>query len=154
MFYKKYLTIYREYFIISDCKVFHFYRGGRSVAKNMDVSFLFDFYGEMLTDKQRNMIDLYYNQDLSLSEIAEIVGISRQGVRDSVKRAETMLLDMEAHLGMAARLRDMQHGLEAIVTAAEGIGVQNSEIGGPATITEQASRIAALANALIAMEGL
>ena len=65
------------------------------MAKNLEIALLFDFYGEMLTDKQRDVVELYYNDDLSLSEIAENEGITRQGVRDSIKRAEAQLLDME-----------------------------------------------------------
>ena len=51
--------------------------------KPFEMCLLFDFYGEMLTDKQKEMFDLYYNEDLSLAEISEHVGITRQGVRDS-----------------------------------------------------------------------
>ena len=58
------------------------------MAKNLEISLLFDFYGDMLTEKQRDVVELYYNDDLSLSEIAENEGITRQGVRDSIKRAE------------------------------------------------------------------
>ena len=118
------------------------------MAKNMDVPLLFDFYGEMLTEKQRSMIDLYYQQDLSLSEIAEIVGISRQGVRDSVKRAEAQLFEMEAQLGMAARLKDIDSALSTIIDAASALREENLRFGGPATINEQATRIVVLANAL------
>ena len=52
------------------------------------MTMLFDFYGELLTDRQKEFYDLYYNEDLSLSEIAENYGISRQGVRDVIVRAE------------------------------------------------------------------
>lgn len=118
------------------------------MAKNMDVALLYDFYGEMLTEKQRDMIEQYYHQDLSLSEIAENAGISRQGVRDSVKRAEVQLFDMEERLGLAARLRDMRAALAAVQSAADTIREENGRCGGPHTITEQATRIAALAAAL------
>ena len=69
------------------------------MAKNLEISLLFDFYGDMLTEKQRDVVELYYNDDLSLSEIAENEGITRQGVRDSIKRAEAQLLEMEERLG-------------------------------------------------------
>lgn len=76
------------------CKAFCLYEGAKflkvwcvPVAKNMEMAFLCDFYGDMLTDKQRDVMELYYNDDLSLSEIAENAGITRQGVRDSIKRA-------------------------------------------------------------------
>ena len=57
-------------------------------GKDLNIALLFDFYGEMLTEKQKDVIDLYYNEDLSLAEIAEHEGISRQGVRDNIKRGE------------------------------------------------------------------
>ena len=62
---------------------------------------LFDFYGELLTDKQREYFDLHYNEDLSLSEIAESEGISRQGVWDIIRRAEAGL----------RRLQELRHGI-------------------------------------------
>ena len=64
------------------------------MAKDLKISFLLDFYGEMLTQKQREVIEYYYNDDLSLAEIADNEGITRQGVRDSIKRAEAQLLEM------------------------------------------------------------
>ena len=57
-------------------------------GKTLEMTMLFDFYGDMLTEKQREYFDLYYNEDLSLGEIASNVGISRQGVRDIIVRAE------------------------------------------------------------------
>lgn len=71
--------------------------------KPLEMCLLFDFYGEMLTEKQKEMFDLYYNEDLSLAEISEHVGITRQGVRDSIVRAERALRDMEEKLGLVAR---------------------------------------------------
>jgi hypothetical protein len=91
------------------------------VAKNLEISDLLDFYGSMLTEKQREVIEYYYNDDLSLSEIAENEGITRQGVRDSIKRAECQLLDMEQRLGLARRLHEMMDGLERIGEEAEKI---------------------------------
>ena len=72
-------------------------------GKPLEMSLLFDFYGETLTEKQRELFDLYYNEDLSLAEIAENYGITRQGVRDSIKRAEHALREMEEKLGLVAR---------------------------------------------------
>ena len=72
--------------------------------KNLGISVLLDHYGAMLTDKQRDVIDLYYNQDLSLAEIAEHEGISRQGVRDNIKRGEAFLLEMEEKLHLAQKM--------------------------------------------------
>ena len=64
---------------------------------------LLDYYGELLTQKQRLYCDLYYNQDYSLAEIAEQTGISRQGVHDSLLHAEAALDEFERILGCAAR---------------------------------------------------
>ena len=61
------------------------------MANNVEITILLDFYGDMLTAKQRDFINLYYNDDLSLAEIAENEGITRQGVRDAIKRAEGQL---------------------------------------------------------------
>ena len=80
--------------------------------KNLDISVLLDFYGDMLTEKQREVIGFYYNEDLSLSEIGEFEGITRQGVRDSIKRGEAVLLEMEERLGLAKRFRKMQDGID------------------------------------------
>ena len=77
----------------------------KKVAKNLEIAGLLDCYGEMLTQKQHDFLDYYYNEDLSLSEIAANEGITRQGVRDAIKRAETQLFDMENKLGLVwARL--------------------------------------------------
>ncbi len=70
------------------------------MAKDLKFSALLDVYGDMLTEKQRDMLDLYYNSDLSLSEIAQDEGISRQGVRDSIKRGEEALLEMDEKIGV------------------------------------------------------
>ena len=74
------------------------------MPKNLEISVLLDFYGDMLTEKQREMIEFYYNDDLSLAEIAENQGITRQGVRDSIKRAEQQMLEMEDRLGTGKAL--------------------------------------------------
>ena len=79
--------------------------------KNMNISFLLDFYGEMLSEKQRGILDLYYNEDLSLAEIAENYGISRQGVRDVIVRAEGIMTEMEDKTGIIKRFHKMQKAL-------------------------------------------
>lgn len=65
------------------------------MAKNLYISALLDVYGAFLGDKTKTLTEYYYNEDLSLSEIAENEGITRQGVRDQIKRAETQLLALE-----------------------------------------------------------
>lgn len=66
--------------------------------KNIHISMLFEIYGKMLTEKQKDVIDLYYNSNLSLSEIAEELGITRQGVRKNLIESENKLLDFEQKL--------------------------------------------------------
>ena len=85
------------------------------------LSLLFDYYGELLTEKQRTCFDLYYNQDLSLGEIAEEAGISRQGVHDSIARAETILRTMEEKTGCADRDLRCRRKLREISDLARGL---------------------------------
>lgn len=73
------------------------------MSKDLNITLLFDFYHNMLTDKQADVIDLYYNNDLSLAEISEHLCITRQGVRDIIKRAEMIMKDAEENLGLAKR---------------------------------------------------
>lgn len=80
---------------------------------------LLDFFGDLLTEKQQQYLNLYYNEDLSLSEIAETVGISRQGVRDIIVRAENLLLNMEEKTGVVKRWNDMREGIFALEAQAE-----------------------------------
>jgi predicted DNA-binding protein YlxM (UPF0122 family) len=82
---------------------------------------LFDFFGELLTEKQREYYDLYYNEDLSLSEIAESVGISKQGVYDIVKRAEKTLIDTETKTGIINKWMQARTELEITVNNNENL---------------------------------
>lgn len=118
------------------------------MAKNLELSLLLDFYGEMLTSKQREVIEYYYNDDLSLAEIADNQGITRQGVRDSIKRAEFQLLEMEERLGLARRFREMQSGLEQIREAAAQIQDYNNHFIYAREIEENAQSILQLAQKL------
>lgn len=82
---------------------------------------LLDFFGDLLTDKQREYYDLYHNEDLSLSEIAENVGITRQGVYDIITRAESTLMDMEEKTGIIRRFNELQTEITKAVSLAEDI---------------------------------
>ena len=112
------------------------------------MTLLYDFYGDMLTDRQKEFYDLYYNEDLSLAEIAENYGITRQGVRDSIKRAEAQLLEMEERLGLAKRFREMRDGFEAIRAAAQDIQEYNDRYGYSREIDARAKRILTLSDHL------
>ncbi len=89
------------------------------------MTMLFDFYGEVLTPRQKEFFDLYYNEDLSLAEIAENYGISRQGVRDVIVRAEAIMTDLEDKTGLMKRFILMQQQVQAILDAAEKIQTVN-----------------------------
>ena len=88
------------------------------MEKNIEVSLLLDFYGELLKPGVRQTIDLYYNDDLSLAEVAQQCGITRQGVRDSVKRGEAQLFSFEEKLGLRRRFREVEAGLDQIAALA------------------------------------
>ena len=118
------------------------------MAKNLELALLLDFYGEMLTEKQRDMVDYYYNEDLSLSEIAENEGITRQGVRDSIKRAESQMLEMEERLGLARRFRKIDADIQEIYSLAQTIRQYSEFPGCPREISEGAARIMMLASML------
>jgi len=83
--------------------------------KDMKIGFLLDFYGEVLSERKRTVLDYYYNDDLSLAEIAEEIGISRQGVRDLIKKAEEELHFYEEKLGLAERFRNTQQCAERLL---------------------------------------
>jgi predicted DNA-binding protein YlxM (UPF0122 family) len=89
--------------------------------KSIELVMLFDFYGNMLTDKQKEFFDLYYNEDLSLSEIAENEGITRQGVRDAIVRAENLLTEFEEKLGLHKKYGNIGEALEMILECASEI---------------------------------
>lgn len=90
------------------------------------MALLYDFYGDVLTDRQKEFYDLYYNEDLSLAEIAENYGITRQGVRDVIVRAETILTNLEDKTSLIRRFHAMRSQLAEITSAAEGILARNN----------------------------
>ena len=83
------------------------------------MAMLYDFYGDLLTDRQKEFYDLYYNEDLSLAEIADNYGISRQGVRDVIVRAEAAMTEIEDKTHLIRRFFRMQDELTAIDAAAD-----------------------------------
>ena len=85
------------------------------MSKNLNMSLLLDFYGDVLSEKQREAADLFYNGDYSLSEISEITGITRQGVRDRIVKSEEIITELENKLGLAARFGDMGKTVSFII---------------------------------------
>ena len=82
------------------------------MAKDLNVTILLDVYGQLLTEKQRNAIDMYYNEDLS--ESADVIDISRQGVRESIKQGEKHLTNYEEKLGIVERFHNISSKLEKL----------------------------------------
>ena len=78
------------------------------------ISLLYDFYGRLLTEKQRQVMELYHEENLSLAEIAEEFGISRQGVHDTLKKAEHLLTEYENKLGLVAKLMKSRQAIAEI----------------------------------------
>ena len=118
------------------------------MAKNLEISYLLDFYGEMLTKKQHDFLIYYYDDDLSLSEIAENEGITRQGVRDSIKRAEQQLYDMEEKLGLAAKFCELKKNLGEIIDCADKIYEYNLDHSLSREINDNITKIKSIAEFL------
>ena len=78
------------------------------IEKNLKINLLLDYYGEMLTNKQREVMDFYYNEDLSLSEISEHVNVTRQGVHDLIKRSEASLMELDEKLRFVSRFDEIR----------------------------------------------
>lgn len=107
------------------------------------MTMLFDFYGELLTDRQKEFFDLYYNEDLSLAEIAENYGISRQGVRDVIVRAESVMTEIEDRTGLMRRFMRGRDAVNAIEESARKIEAINRHQYDNDQISEQTSAILA-----------
>ena len=84
----------------------------------LEMTLLYDYYGELLTERQRLCFDLYHNQDLSLSEIAQELQVSRQGVYDNLSRAEALLRNMEEKTGCVRRDLQTRKALQTILSVA------------------------------------
>ena len=107
--------------------------------KKLDYSFvrMFDCYKGLLTDRQRDVMELYYNEDYSLSEIASVLGITRQAVSDSLRHSRAILQDTEEKLGLAGRmdalrevlgeLRDTAGASAAAALAEKALGLIDGE---------------------------
>ena len=115
------------------------------IQKDLQISVLLDYYSDMLTDKQKDVIDLYYNEDLSLSEIAEHENITRQGVRDSIKRGEQTLFEMENKLHIADKSKKYYDIIEEVGQLAADIKEEASRYGNPKGIVKRAEYLMNLA---------
>ena len=84
------------------------------MADVVEISLLFDFYGMMLTENQQRCLELYYNNDMSFAEIADELGVTRQGVYDAIRRGRNFLEEYEEKLGLVARFYGTKEKLEGI----------------------------------------
>ena len=102
------------------------------IAKNVNMSLLLDFYGDMLSEKQKQAMELYYNEDLSLAEVAELTGLTRPGVRDRLKKSEAILQNLETNLHLLERFEFMKNEIaditEKLEAAKNGESVNMTEI--------------------------
>ena len=117
--------------------------------KSLELVLLFDFYAPLLTDKQREFFDLYYNEDLSLGEIAENAGITRQGVRDAIQRVETVLRETESRLHLAARFGRVSEDMEHVLERVQDIAILNATRLFDDRLTEDIEAIRAIAARLL-----
>ena len=102
---------------------------GDIMEKLVEVGILFDFYGKLLSNKQYQVVELYYIYDLSLTEIGEETNITRQGVYDTLKRSEQKLYHYEDTLGLIGKFNKIEDSLRNIIDIAnelEGFGKKNS----------------------------
>jgi len=93
----------------------------------LEMTLLFDYYGELLTERQRMCIDLRHNQDMSLAEIAEELNVSRQGVYDNLSRAEALLKNMEEKTGCVARDLQYRRTIRRIADAVSALDTEQSK---------------------------
>ena len=91
--------------------------------KDLKIGLLLDFYGDVLSERKRTVLDYYYNDDLSLSEISAEIGISRQGVREMIKKAEEELRFYEEKLGLAGRFEEAQKHADRLLSMLENAGI-------------------------------
>ena len=108
-----------------------------------EIVLLYDCYGGMLTEKQREYIEMRYNQDLSLGEIAEMTGVSRQAVFDNLSRTEALLRRMEENIGCVKRDMQTRRAIQELLDAASVLDASSD----PA-VTEQVQRIRTAAQLL------
>ena len=112
------------------------------------MSMLFDFYGDLLTDRQKEFYDLYYNEDLSLAEIAENYGITRQGVRDVIVRAEAILTEIEDKTHLIRRFHEIRRQSAEINAISDKLVEYNQSKGQDFYLEQLAQELKLLAEQL------
>lgn len=107
-----------------------------TVEKMLEIGELFDLYGPLLTERQRQLVDLHYRQDLSLGEIAEGEGVSRQAIHDQVRRAEEALREYEARLALGARERRQRALVERVLELLRPAAAGDARVKGAIALLE------------------
>lgn len=94
----------------------------------MEVSLLMDFYKDILTKKQQKVMELYYNEDFSFTEIAQMIGITRQGVYDILKRSEAQIYQLEDKLSLFKKFKGVKHDVLDILIDIDKIDNENKKL--------------------------
>lgn len=123
----KYISITKVLIYFSFMEKLIHKKGVMSMEKNIKMSMLCQIYGKMLTKKQYEMVNDYYNNDLSLSEIAENNNITRQAVRDIIKKGENKLFELEEKLAFMEKTLKQEKQLQQILEELKKIGDASSD---------------------------
>lgn len=108
--------------------------------KDLRISYLLDVYGDLLTDRKAEVLDMYYNEDFSLSEVAEQVGISRQGARDLIRKGQEELLFFEEQLGLAERISVFRGRIAQLEQLARNEGASDALVSGISSLSDLFSK--------------
>lgn len=106
----------------------------KTVEKTFEIAMLYDFYGELLTPRQKEVLQYYYEENYSLSETAEELGVSRQAVHDTIRKAEKALRNYEQKLGLVERFRRTEADMERAVNELDRIIEQLTDKGAASTV--------------------
>lgn len=122
------------------------------IEKTIEVGFLFDFYGKLLSKRQYTVIELFYIYDLSLTEIGEEMDITRQGVYDTLKRSEQKLYKYEEKLGLIKKFKDKENNLQDILNITKDI--ENTiKLSGNGTALQKIKKIQNIINSILENSG-
>ncbi len=121
-----------------------FWERSEMFSKDLTMPFLLDFYGDLLSPRQRNVLSLYYEDDLSLSEIGDELNISRQGVRHIIKKGEDQLKDYESRLGLEKRFSETRTIVDEVIGRLKKI----RENAGDDSVAEEIDKIMELTKSL------
>ncbi len=111
---KKRLTNKKRDDIMCKVNCFTLKKVAKEMLKNLSMGYLLDFYGSLLSARQQDIMELYYNEDLSLAEISDNMGITRQGVHDALKKAEHILVDAESKMNLVERFKKISAATEKL----------------------------------------